>query len=215
MDETDYEEYALQAWNLIGNKRTRLYRAVLPVHDGLVDVPCNADQIEALTRDGEDYQYTTDLSVVNNWDSSIVENYIEHRKFNRNPLYAKGGYVKFHYDAERHQFQVDRRLHRVHLLYYGILVDDNGLPKITDKEAMAIAAYCAYWIQYKKGLTTQNGDLIKIAGILRADWEKKCDAARVVFKYGEKITQNEMDEILDAKSSWNRKMFNKSFDPLK
>jgi hypothetical protein len=37
-----------------------------------------------------------------------------------------------------------------------------------------------------------------------------CDQARVP----EEITQNEANDILDAKSSWNRKHYNKSLKPI-
>jgi hypothetical protein len=47
---------------------------------------------------------------------------------------------------------------------------------------------------------------------MKVDWEKKCDAARVK---SEIWSQNDMDMILDAKTSWNRKMFGKSFKPYK
>ncbi len=51
-----------------------------------------------------------------------------------------------------------------------------------------------------------------MAGVLKADWEKKCDAARVK---GEIWSQNEMDTILDAKTNWNRKQFGKSYKPFR
>jgi hypothetical protein len=48
--------------------------------------------------------------------------------------------------------------------------------------------------------------------VLKADWEKKCDAARVK---GEIWSQNDMDMILDAKTNWNRKQFGKSYKPFR
>jgi hypothetical protein len=38
-----------------------------------------------------------------------------------------------------------------------------------------------------------------------------CDAARVAPS----MSQNDFNRILDAKSSWNRKIFNKSYKPIK
>jgi len=46
--------------------------------------------------------------------------------------------------------------------------------------------------------------------MLKQDWIIKCDQA----KTPEYINQNQMDEILDAKTSWNRKQFNKSLKPI-
>lgn len=47
--------------------------------------------------------------------------------------------------------------------------------------------------------------------MLESRWYKLCDAARVP----EHISQNEMNKILDAKTSWNRKIFNKSYKPVR
>jgi hypothetical protein len=47
----------------------------------------------------------------------------------------------------------------VNILYKGILVDDEGLPEITDKEATAIATYIAYVIKFKEGLQTNNPNI--------------------------------------------------------
>jgi hypothetical protein len=41
-------------------------------------------------------------------------------------------------------------------------------------------------------------------------WDKACSAARVPMS----VSQNEMNEILDANTSWNRKMYAKSFKPI-
>jgi hypothetical protein len=49
-----------------------------------------------------------------------------------------------------------------------------------------------------------------MANLLKAEWLKYCDAARVDY-----INQNDMNNILDAKTSWNRKIFNKSYKPIK
>ena len=50
-----------------------------------------------------------------------------------------------------------------------------------------------------------------MAQYLYQQWLKYCDSARVPLY----INQNEMNEILDSKSSWNRKIYNKSYKPVK
>jgi len=39
-------------------------------------------------------------------------------------------------------------------------MDDEGLPKLTDKEATAIASYIAYVVKFKEGLQTNNTNII-------------------------------------------------------
>jgi hypothetical protein len=58
-DIDDLEEIGLVAYNFIGNKNTRLYRGTLNVCDGIIELPCNCDIIEAVTYCGEDWNYTS------------------------------------------------------------------------------------------------------------------------------------------------------------
>jgi hypothetical protein len=46
-----------------------------------------------------------------------------------------------------------------------------------------------------------------MANLLKQQWNVQCDQARVA----EYINQNDMDQILDAKSNWNRKIHGKSY----
>jgi hypothetical protein len=64
---------------------------------------------------------------------------------------------------------------KVNILYKGVVLDDEGLPEITDKEAQAIAAYIAYIIKFKEGLRTSNKASIEFAGTFKAEWGKLCD----------------------------------------
>jgi len=45
-------------------------------------------------------------------------------------------------------------LKKVNILYRGIELDDEGLPQLTDKEAIAIAYYIAYIYTYKRSILT-------------------------------------------------------------
>ena len=45
---------------------------------------------------------------------------------------------------------------------------------------------------------------------LKQSWLFHCDQARVA----EYVSQEEMNKILDAQTSWNRKVYGKSFKPV-
>ena len=45
---------------------------------------------------------------------------------------------------------------------------------------------------------------------LKQQWLFHCDAARVP----EHVSQNEMDQILNANTSWDRKTYGRSFKPI-
>lgn len=204
--EEQFEEIALTGWGLIGNKRTKLYRYSVCVDrcsDG-IELPCNADILEAVTTDFEEFNYVTNDTVNGDIHSAWTEAYIESRKAFRDPLYASGKFIK--YERVGNKLYFDRPYGRINILYKGLVLDDNGLPEITDKEAMALATYCAYILKFKEGIRTNNSNIIQLAEILRRKWNTQCDQARIDYE----MSQNEWDQVLDAKTSWNRKLHGKS-----
>jgi len=66
-------------------------------------------------------------------------------------------------------------------------------------------------MKFKEGMRTNNPNIIAFAQELKKEWLRLCDAARVTTY----LNQNDMNKILDAKTSWNRKVFNKSYKPVK
>ena len=206
MSEENYEEVALVGWNLIGNKRTKLYRYSICVTDcsESIELPCNVDEIEAVTTDFEEWDYSTHDTPNGDINSAFVESYIEHRKAFRDPLYLSGKLI--HYERVGNTLYFDKPHGKINILYKGLVLDDDGLPEITDKEAAALATYCAYIIKFKEGIMTNNANIIQMANTLKQQWNIQCDQARADHY----MSQNEWDQVLDAKTSWNRKSFGKS-----
>lgn len=208
LDEDTYEELALIAWNKIGNKRCKLYRwcTSLNCSNLTIELPCNADIIEAVTYGFEDYDYTSNKT--HNGQGQFTESYIESSKpFNDN-LYISGRYAEYERVGDTLYF--NRNYGTINILYKGVIVDEDGLPELTDKEAEAIATYCAYTLKYKEGLKTNNANIIQIAQQLKRDWYIAVDQARIP----EYLNQNDMDEILDVRVRYDRKIFNKSYKPI-
>ena len=92
------------------------------------------------------------------------------------------------------------------VVYHGIFADDEGLPLLNDKELRAVATFVAYTSLYKEGLRKRDGNILKIAQLVKEDWLRTCNAARV----SEYVSQNDMDRILDANVRWDRKQYGKS-----
>lgn len=207
MQEDQFEEVAGIGWNLIGNKRVRLYRYKTSTNDCSegVELPCNCDQIEAVTTNFEEWAYTTNDRPNGDLNSAFTEAYIEHRKFFKHPLYASGKFIK--YERVGNTLYFDHPHGEINILYKGVILDDDGLPEITDKEATALATYCAYVTKYKEGIKTNNSNIISLAENLKKKWNTQCNQARA-DRY---LSQNEWDQILDARTNWARKQFNRSF----
>ena len=210
LDEDDAIEVGLVAYNFIGNKNTVLQRATLPVdcNTGEIKLPCGTDIIEATTYCGpEDWGYTSNTKEFGDIQSLYTENYIESRKAFLDPFYVSGKFVKYKRVGDK--LYVNKGLGRINILYHGILLDEEGLPEINDKEAIAIAEYIAYTYKYKEAIRTNNQNVLKMAYELKKQWLLHCQAARVP----EYVSQEEMDKILNVQASWGRKFYNKSYKP--
>lgn len=202
--EDQFEEIALIGWGLIGNKRTRLYKySTYNTIEG-IELPCNCDILEAVTSNSEEWDYVNNTSPEGNINSAFVESYIENRKESKPPLYISGKFLK--YERVGNTLYIRNYTGIVNILYRGIELDDQGLPNLTDKEAVALATYCAYIVKFKEGISSNNANIINFANSLQQKWNLQVDQARVDYH----LSQNEWDQVLDAKTNWNRKQYNRS-----
>lgn len=199
MEEDDYAEIALVGWNMIGNKRYKMGVSSVCASEGYADMPCEADDIEAITSGFDE----TGGAFVG--PAAAVEHFLESVKMFRDPLYVRGKLIKYHIADNRIYF--DRPWDRVNIYYREEILDDNDLPYITDSEARALATYVAWISKYKEGLQTNNPNILKIADTLHSQWYVFCDQARSDWR----LNQNDMNRVLDAKTSHNRKQHNTSF----
>ena len=209
-DTYDLEEIGLIAYNFIGNKNTQLVADLVNVdmRTGLVDLPCKADLVEAITYPKiEDWNYTSNIKNFGDFNSLNVEQYIEKSKQSVDPLYISGRFVK--YRREGNYIYVNEKINSVCILYHTEQLDEDDLPLINDKEAIAIADYIAYTIKYKEALRSNNQAVFQMAQTIKKQWQIHCDAARVP----EYVSQNEMNDLLDVVSSANRKVHGKSYKP--
>ena len=203
-DLEDLEEIGLIAYKKIGNKNTILMKITLPIIKGVVTLPCDVTYVEAITYCGEDFNYTSNLT----YDGSKeTEDFIESQKMFTDNFYLSGKFVK--YRQVGNKLYVNEPCGHVNILYHSELESD--LPDLTEAEVDAIALYIAYTLKYKEALKTHNQIILQEATLLERQWKVACDAARVP----EHISQNDMDQILNAKTSWERKLFGKSLKPIK
>jgi hypothetical protein len=89
------------------------------------------------------------------------------------PLYIRGKFVKYEQVGDKLYFSGPYG--SINILYKGTILDDEGLPEITDKEAVAIATYCAYVTKFKEGIMTNNSNIIQLAQMLKQQWNVQCD----------------------------------------
>lgn len=205
-DENQFEDLALTAWNKIGTKHTRLYRYEGSVKNHVLELPCNVDLIESVHIPIPDAQVTSNSSNFP-WENIWIESYIDRFPRFENPYFQPGKLVK--YDEGNNELYFAHDYPKVMVVYHGILQDEDELPLVNEKELTAIAAFVAYASLYKEGIKKKDINIMKLAQTVKEDWLRACNAARV----SEHLTQNDMDAILDAKTSWNRKSYGKSYKP--
>lgn len=202
-------EIGLIAYGFIGNKSTQLKAEIVNVNkNGLVKLPCKVDLVEAITYPNvEDWNYTSNVKNFGDFNSFNIEQYIERSKQSIDPLYISGHYVK--YRREGDYIYVNEPIEQVCILYHTEQLDEDDLPLINDKEAIAIADYIAYTVKYKEALRSNNSAVFQMAQTIKKQWMIHCDAARVP----EYVSQNEVNDLLDVMSSHNRKVHGRSYKP--
>ena len=201
-------EIGLIAYGFIGNKSTHLTSSIVEVKDGLVKLPCKADLVEAITCPSiEDWSYTSNIKNYGDINTLNVEQYIEKAKHVVDPLYISGRLIK--YRREGDYIYVTEPVQKVCVLYHTENLDEDDLPLINDKEAIAIADYIAYTVKYKEALRSNNSTVFQLAQTIKKQWLIHCDAARVP----EYVNQNEMNDLLEVMSSANRKVHGRSYKP--
>ena len=205
----EFEEFALQGWQLLNNKHTHLYRFIKDTENKRIPLPCNCYMVESVHLPIEDAQMTSNKTVFNHVETMFIESYINVWKRLEDPLFTFNKLVK--YREEDNSLYFARDYDSVMVVYHGIICDEeDSLPMLTDKELTAIAAYVAYVYNFKLGLQQRSQDLLNIANMLKAEWLRACNAARIP----EYLSQNDMDSILDAKVRWDRKSYGKGLKPM-
>lgn len=211
MDQDEFEEIALNGWRLIGNMFYNTYCHVATIINHEVHLPCNfvvgESKIESVTTCTED-AYSTNLSPYDTVNAA-TEQEIEGMKSNSSFLYESGKFIDYEQDGTILRFKTTGIT--VKILYKGLLVDDDGLPYVSNKEMHALALYCAYVKSFKMALASKDQFLSQIAVAHKQNWDKACSNARTP----DKLNQNAMDKILNAVTSWDRKRYGLSYKPTK
>lgn len=203
----DFEDIVLNGWELIGNKHTELVREIMHPVNCKIEIPCDAVMIESIHLPYIDFQSTSNTANFPLIHNAYSEKYAEVMKWNHESLYTEGRLAKYRIEDDVIVF--DENYPDVLVVYHKLITDDEGLPKVNDKELRALAAYVAYVDTFKKSLIRQDGNAVQLAAVIEQKWLKLCSAARIPNK----LSQNDMDSFLDAKTRWDRKVYRKSYKP--
>ncbi len=209
IDQLEFESSGMIAYDKIGNKQTEIKEFVGDVVNGELELPCDVTSIEAVLGNFIDSQKTSNKQRWPQVITNYIERYIEYWKYNKSLLYDYG--VLLNYQMRENTLLFDKDYKNVLVLYRKQILDEEGFPYINSKEAEAIAAYCAYTDLYKQAIRTRDPNTYQMAQNIKLEWARLCERARVP----EKVSQNDMNRILDVMTSFDRKSYGKSFKPEK
>lgn len=209
IDQLEFESSGMIAYDKIGNKQTEIKEFVGDVVNGELELPCDVTSIEAVFGNFIDSQKTSNKQRWPQVITNYIEQYIEYWKYNKSLLYDYG--VLLNYQMRENTLLFDKDYKNVLVLYRKQILDEEGFPYINSKEAEAIAAYCAYTDLYKQAIRTRDPNTYQMAQNIKLEWARLRERARVP----EKVSQNDMNRILDVMTSFDRKSYGKSFKPEK
>lgn len=200
---------------LIGNRHQNVYRYTISHKDSKVSngskfipVPCNLDAIEAVL-DGNIDEYTYfNNTYTNNRNGShlyhtfptYAQNYGFHSidcfvyKESRE-YHAPGNLVNYKFNGDEISIS-GNNTSDITVIYRGSIVDKDGLPLVTNREAIALAFYWNYNREFRRAVTRKAGDgnVLGLAEQLKTRWIMR---ARVP----EHLSQNDLNNIKDSLKS--------------
>jgi len=210
MKDEAFENIALHAWDHIGNKNYHLYNYRGECLNSRLPLPCNVDIIESVQGAGQDvHRATGEINDRLYQTNQYIENAIEKASNKGEALYQSGHFLDYTMEDNTLVFKTAQRF--VSVLYKGVIVDDEGLPLLNFKEVDAIAKYCAYVTLQKEAMISKDKSTWEMSQAIKQQWQFACDDARTPIY----LNQNEIDNILNVQSSWDRKRFGLSFKTIR
>lgn len=234
MDEYDYLDIAVDALRDIRHFGTTKYIGMAKVGlKGDIAIPCYADSIDAVTtrhmakkvfKDREtvvlydetdgDYFYSFYNNVTNVGYGKTMPTIDIDDPFN-NPLghdnalpglaYRRDpGYIEYTLSGREIKVAANRAGESIGIAFTGLAVDIEGYPLITRKQANALAAISAKYLAIL-GVNKGNKALAAVLEFYITESARLKQAASIA----EDISDNELDTLLDAKTTFNRKSVNR------
>jgi len=209
IDEYDYLDIAVDLLRDIKHYGIQPMKAFVRVDSkGYINVPCNMDVLEGIVtaQQGQvDYQDRdiTELRSRNNdgyYTANTVRNLLE---WPIRTLNVVDGQLSYKLEKDRIFIYDDfYKEKEVCIAYTGFLTDDEGYPLITRKQANALAAGAAKVVVMRAAMAGDQKTAQTLEFIIQ-------EAARLkqAASIAEDISDSEIDELMDAHTTFNRKAY--------
>jgi hypothetical protein len=214
MDEYDYIDIAVDTLRNIKHFGITEYVSYITASAaGKVSLPCNMDTIDAVTTEEMGRKaYSTrvefEMDGILNTDTFYTMERIMTSLGRMAPPGLAGsvgkGYISYQLEGKTINVGKEYAGKRIAIAFTGIATDLEGLPLITRKQANALAATTARVIAVK-GANRGDKALASMVEYYTGISGRLIQAASIP----EDITDNELDEVLNAKTTFNKKSYNR------
>tara|TARA_R110002012_G_scaffold290252_2_gene483816 strand:+ start:86 stop:859 length:774 start_codon:yes stop_codon:yes gene_type:complete len=222
MGDEDFVENSYPIYRDLGNvaTATHSFSQVLLNSSG-IKLPCNCEYVEAVSLGAVNTGSYDDIvitdadtnSITVSSSSSIMSDVLNDPRITKNDitksqLHPKGTLVPYEIDSSGCDkvLLFDNSLigESINVIYKAILMDEDGNPLISMKEADAIAHKMAFMVTQKKYfMDPNNNGISRLLAYIKPESERKAAAAKIP----EYLSQNFWDRLLKAKVSMDRKVF--------
>jgi hypothetical protein len=220
MHEDDYLERAYNVYRAIGNIATAIQEYHFTIDDSLqIELPCNCEFLESVSTDENLLMRQEDLVVYstnahvspNAFLADIISNESLRRVYvpQASTLHPSGIFLPYTLERRTLHFGKEQAGTKAHIIYRGILVDEQNNPVLYRKEAEAIAAQLAF-IHTQKQVFMRDSAAAQILAYIKPEAARLMTAAKIP----EYITQNQWNRILSSKTRHDRKVYNSSYKAL-
>ncbi len=217
MNQDDFIEMAYDVWRSIGNIATRVnrYYAKVP-NDFIIELPPQMEFIDSVS-------IINEQKIINSFDSSgakdrNVFSYQERSnlpEINQSITKTPGKSVNYiTMDNNSIKITSADAIHRdIMIVYKSLDLDEDGLPLLNDKEVEAISAEVAKRNLIRKGF--QGAALKdKSFNVMLQYISNEAIRLMTAAKIAERITDDDIDKMLDVQTSWDRKQYNRRYSTL-
>jgi len=208
---TRFEEYAEYAFKEIGTNIALIKTEGTILEGGYIKLPCDARIIKAVSMDLITFSKWNAINIGQD-NLKSIDGFYYYQDASRSTALPQGNYVTYNF-IDSDTIQIDPSLYNgdslvgdyAYVLMYADYMDEEGWPMVTHKQALAIAWYCAFLHSQRELF---RGIEMKVPfEYVQKEAFRKLAAAKVP----EYISDNEMDQILNAKFSFNRKRYNTDY----
>ncbi len=218
IDKDDFIERAYYIWRDLGGVATvnKRFTIATPA-DRVVELPSDCEYIRAVTTDEvmpntientSKGSYRYDSSGVRREVSPDIANLSSKSSVGTSKNYQWGATVDYTIGDGFIELTSATMINRpVTIQYQAIATDADELPLLNDKEVNAIAANMALQEGEKSLFQGKKGSDVLVQ-YLKMEADRLFQAAKIP----EKLTDDGLDKVLDAKTSWNRKVYGHRFN---